>query len=114
MGLATVCMITAKDFVPTGAPLHERASVDAAPSQVYSAGKRPPSVTSGLVRANPMEAEADVEVESTGETEAAWEVIEAGAHPVKSKMNTVSKGKEVCRILVPFPRKITKRCSEII
>ena len=45
-------MITAKLFVPSGAPLHERGRVALAPSQVNSLGSAPPSVTSELVSMN--------------------------------------------------------------
>ncbi len=57
-------MMTAKLLEPAGAPDHESASVEATPSQVYSAGRTPPSRTVGLVRLKPLD-----EVEEAVRTE---------------------------------------------
>jgi hypothetical protein len=76
-------MMTTKDFVSAGAPFHVSASVDAAPSQVYSAGRRFPSNRSGLINVN---AEVTGTAVDTGvETGATVVEGEAGAHLVSKK-----------------------------
>ena len=45
-------MITAKLFVPSGAPLHTSGKVTLEPSQVNSLGSAPPSLTSELASRN--------------------------------------------------------------